>query len=83
MGQPRAARDGRQGRAKTMRAVHMGDDDAAKAEGRNDIADIFVREIEGGRITPELARRSGFDSVTDLLSVAKSAYGLPACSAPI
>ena len=51
--------------------------------GPGEIHETSVREIEGGRITPELARRSGFDSVTDLLSVAKSAYGLPACSAPI
>ena len=34
-----------------------------------------VREIEWERITPELARRSGFDDVEDLLSVAKHGRG--------
>jgi hypothetical protein len=34
-----------------------------------------VREIEWEKITPELARRSGFDDVTDLLSVAKHGAG--------
>ncbi len=34
-----------------------------------------VREIEWDRITPELARRSGFDDVDDLLSVAKHGSG--------
>jgi hypothetical protein len=34
-----------------------------------------VREIEGDKITPELARRSGFDDVEDLLSVAKHGAG--------
>ena len=34
-----------------------------------------VREIEWDKVTPELARRSGFDSVADLLSVAKHGSG--------
>lgn len=34
-----------------------------------------VREIEWDRITAELAIRSGFDSVEDLLSVAKHGSG--------
>ena len=34
-----------------------------------------VREIEWDKVTPELARRSGFDSVADLLSVAKHGLG--------
>ena len=34
-----------------------------------------VREIEWDKITPELARRSGFDDVADLLSVAKHGSG--------
>ena len=34
-----------------------------------------VREIEFERITPELARRSGFDSVEELLSVAQHGKG--------
>jgi hypothetical protein len=34
-----------------------------------------LREIEWEKITPELARRSGFDSVEDLLSVAKHGRG--------
>ena len=33
------------------------------------------REIECDKITPELARRSGFDGVEDLLSVAKHGSG--------
>jgi hypothetical protein len=34
-----------------------------------------VREIEWEKVTPELARRSGFDSVEELLSVAKHGRG--------
>jgi hypothetical protein len=34
-----------------------------------------LREIEWDRITPQLARRSGFDSVEDLLAVAKHGRG--------
>jgi hypothetical protein len=34
-----------------------------------------VREIEWDKITPELARRSGFDDVADLLSVARHGAG--------
>jgi hypothetical protein len=34
-----------------------------------------VREIEWEKITPELALRSGFDDVADLLSVAKHGRG--------
>lgn len=34
-----------------------------------------VREIEWDKVTPELARRSGFDDVEDLLSVAKHGRG--------
>ncbi|HEY7808489.1 MAG TPA: ASCH domain-containing protein [Croceibacterium sp.] len=34
-----------------------------------------VREIEWDKITPELALRSGFDSVEDLLAVAKHGSG--------
>jgi hypothetical protein len=34
-----------------------------------------VREIEWDKITPELARRSGFDDVEDLLSVAMHGAG--------
>jgi hypothetical protein len=34
-----------------------------------------LREIEWDKITPEMARRSGFDSVEDLLSVAKHGRG--------
>ena len=39
--------------------------------GPGEIRVTSVREIEWERITPELARRSDFDSVEDLLSVAK------------
>jgi hypothetical protein len=34
-----------------------------------------LREIEREKITPELARRSGFDSVGELLSVARHGRG--------
>ena len=34
-----------------------------------------MREIEWDKVTPELARRSGFDDVEDLLSVAKHGRG--------
>jgi hypothetical protein len=34
-----------------------------------------LREIEWDKITPELARRSGFEDVEDLLSVAKHGRG--------
>jgi hypothetical protein len=34
-----------------------------------------LREIEWEKVTPELARRSGFDSVEELLSVAKHGRG--------
>lgn len=34
-----------------------------------------LREIEWEKITPELARRSGFDSVEELLSVAQHGRG--------
>jgi len=34
-----------------------------------------VREIEWDKVTPELARRSGFADVEDLLSVAKHGSG--------
>lgn len=43
--------------------------------GPGEIYVTSVREIEWERITPELARRSGFDSVADLLSVAKHGSG--------
>ena len=43
--------------------------------GPGEILVTSVREIEWDRITPELARRSGFDSVDDLLSVAKHGSG--------
>ena len=43
--------------------------------GPGEILVTSVREIEWDRITPELARRSGFDSVEDLLSVAKHGSG--------
>jgi hypothetical protein len=34
-----------------------------------------IREIDIGDITPELARRSGFDGLVDLLKVAKHGRG--------
>lgn len=43
--------------------------------GRGAIHVTSVREIEWDKITPELALRSGFDSVEDLLSVAKHGSG--------
>jgi hypothetical protein len=43
--------------------------------GPGEIHVTSVREIEWDRITPELARRSGFDSVEDLLAVAKHGSG--------
>jgi hypothetical protein len=43
--------------------------------GPGEIRVTSVREIGWERITPELARRSGFDSVEDLLSVAKHGRG--------
>jgi hypothetical protein len=43
--------------------------------GPGEIHVTSVREIEWERITPELARRSGFDSVEDLLFVAKHGPG--------
>ena len=43
--------------------------------GPGEIHVTSVREIEWERITPELARRSGFDGVEDLLSVAKHGPG--------
>ena len=43
--------------------------------GPGEIRVTSVREIEWERITSELARRSGFDSVDDLLSVAKHGRG--------
>ena len=51
-----------------------------KAGGRyllvpGEIRVTSVREIEWDKITPELARRSGFDGVEDLLSVAKHGSG--------
>jgi len=43
--------------------------------GPGEIRVTSVREIEWDKVTPELARRSGFDSVEDLLSVAKHGPG--------
>ena len=43
--------------------------------GPGSIRVTSLREIEWERITPELARRSGFDSVEKLLSVAKHGRG--------
>jgi hypothetical protein len=43
--------------------------------GPGEIQVTSVREIEWDKITPELARRSGFDSVEDLLSVARHGSG--------
>jgi hypothetical protein len=43
--------------------------------GPGEISVTSVREIEWDKITPELALRSGFDSVEDLLSVAKHGSG--------
>nr|WP_166181266.1 ASCH domain-containing protein [Altererythrobacter segetis] len=43
--------------------------------GLGEIRVTSVREIEWAKITPELARRSGFDSVADLLTVAKHGRG--------
>lgn len=43
--------------------------------GPGEIHVTSVREIEWDKVTPELARRSGFDSVADLLSVAKHGSG--------
>jgi hypothetical protein len=43
--------------------------------GPGEIRVTSVREIEWERITPELARRSGFDSVEDLLSIARHGSG--------
>jgi hypothetical protein len=43
--------------------------------GPGEICVTSVREIEWEKVTPELARRSGFDSVEQLLSVAKHGRG--------
>lgn len=43
--------------------------------GPGEILVTSVREIEWERVTPELARRSGFDSVEDLFAVAKHGPG--------
>jgi hypothetical protein len=43
--------------------------------GSGEIHVTSLREIEWEKITPELARRSGFDNVEDLLSVAKHGRG--------
>jgi hypothetical protein len=43
--------------------------------GPGEIHVTSLREIEWERITPELARRSGFDSVEDLLAVARHGRG--------
>ena len=43
--------------------------------GPGEILVTSVREIEWEKVTPELARRSGFDSIEDLLSVAKHGSG--------
>ena len=43
--------------------------------GPGEIHVTSVREIEWEKVTAELARRSGFDSVEDLLSVAKHGSG--------
>jgi hypothetical protein len=43
--------------------------------GPGEIQVTSVREIEWEKITPELARKSGFDSVEDLLSVARHGSG--------
>ena len=43
--------------------------------GPGEIHVTSVREIEWEKITPALARCSGFDSVEDLLSVAKHGSG--------
>jgi hypothetical protein len=43
--------------------------------GPGEIHVTSVREIEWERITPELALRSGFEDVEDLLSVAKHGPG--------
>ena len=43
--------------------------------GPGEIHVTSVREIERDKVTPELALRSGFDSVDDLLSVAKHGSG--------
>ena len=43
--------------------------------GPGEIRVTSVREIEWEKVTPELARRSGFDSVEDLLSVARHGSG--------
>jgi len=43
--------------------------------GPGEIHVTSVREIEWERITPELARRSGFNSVEALLSVARHGSG--------
>jgi hypothetical protein len=43
--------------------------------GPGEVHVISVREIEWERVTPELARRSGFESVEDLLSIAKHGSG--------
>lgn len=43
--------------------------------GPGEIHVTSVREIEWGRINHELAQRSGFDGLEDLLSVAKHGSG--------
>lgn len=43
--------------------------------GQGEIYVTSVREIEGEKVTAEFARRSGFDSVEDLLSVARHGSG--------
>jgi hypothetical protein len=43
--------------------------------GAGEIHVTSVREIEWEKVTPELALRSGFDSVEDLLSVARHGRG--------
>jgi len=43
--------------------------------GPGEIHVTSVREIEWEKISPELARRSGFEDVEDLLSVARHGSG--------
>ena len=43
--------------------------------GPGEIRVTSLREIEWEKITPELARRSGFDNVEDLLAVARHGRG--------
>ncbi len=60
MRQARATGHGRQRRAQPARAVHVGDDDAAEAEGGDDIADILGIAIDRVSVKATTTEKLGF-----------------------